>query len=107
METRAKLSSQLATMEAATSREEEAVAKMNEEKMIRALNSNVKLGCLQSVFDKVVMVTALELETNLCEDGTFTITEKAPARAFSWLKASTNAFTIKNLLRHCTMLNGH
>ena len=66
METRAKLSSQLATMGAATSREEEAVAKMNEEKMIRALNSNVKLGCLQSVFDKVVM--ALELETNLCED---------------------------------------
>ena len=68
METRAKLSSQLATMEAATSREEEAVAKMNEEKMIRALNSNVKLGCLQSVFDKVVMVTALELEMNLCKD---------------------------------------
>ena len=67
METRAKLSSQLATMEAATSREEEAVAKMNEEKMIRALNSNVKLGCLQSVFDKVVMVTAFDLETNLCE----------------------------------------
>ena len=68
VETRAKLSSQLATMEAATSREEEAVAKMNEEKMIRALNSNVKLGCLQSVFDKVVMVTALELEMNLCKD---------------------------------------
>ena len=56
METRAKLASQLATMEAATSREEEAVTKMNEEKMIRALNSNVKLGCLQSVFDKVVIV---------------------------------------------------
>ena len=56
METRTKLASQLATMEAATSREEEAVTKMNEEKMIRALNSNVKLGCLQSVFDKVVIV---------------------------------------------------
>ena len=54
METRTKLASQLATMEAATCREEEAVTKMNEEKMIRALNSNVKLGCLQSVFDKVV-----------------------------------------------------
>ena len=29
-----------------------------------------------------------------------TITEKAPTRAFSWLKAPTNAFTIKTLLRH-------
>ena len=30
----------------------------------------------------------------------FTITEKAPARAFSWLKAATTAFTFKTLLRH-------
>ena len=30
----------------------------------------------------------------------FTITEKAPTRAFSWLKASTTAFTFKTLLRH-------
>ena len=30
-----------------------------------------------------------------CED--FTITEKAPTRAFSWLKVSTDAFTFKNL----------
>ena len=27
----------------------------------------------------------------------FTITEKAPTRAFSWLKASTSAFTFKTL----------
>ena len=27
----------------------------------------------------------------------FTITEKAPNRAFSWLKASTSAFTFKTL----------
>ena len=26
--------------------------------------------------------------------------EKAPNRAFSWLKAATAAFTFKNLLRH-------
>ena len=26
--------------------------------------------------------------------------EKAPARAFSWLKAATTAFTFKTLLRH-------
>ena len=30
----------------------------------------------------------------------FTITEKAPTRAFSWLKAATSAFTFKTLLRH-------
>ena len=30
-----------------------------------------------------------------------TITEKAPSRAFSWLKAPTSAFTFKTLLRHC------
>ena len=28
----------------------------------------------------------------------FTITEKAPTRAFSWLKAPTSAFTFKTLL---------
>ena len=30
----------------------------------------------------------------------FVITEKAPTRAFSWLKADTTAFTFKTLLRH-------
>ena len=35
----------------------------------------------------------------------FTITEKDPTRAFSWLKAPTSAFTFKTLLRHG--LNGH
>ena len=29
-----------------------------------------------------------------------TITEKAPTRAFTWLKAPTSAFTFKTLLRH-------
>ena len=29
-----------------------------------------------------------------------TITEKAPTRAFSWLKAATTAFTFNTLLRH-------
>ena len=31
--------------------------------------------------------------------GSCTITEKAPTRAFSWLKAPTSAFTFKTLLR--------
>ena len=30
----------------------------------------------------------------------YVITEKAPTRAFSWLKAATTAFTFKTLLRH-------
>ena len=30
----------------------------------------------------------------------FSITENAPTRAFSWLKAPTSAFTFKTLLRH-------
>ena len=30
----------------------------------------------------------------------FTIMEKNPARAFSWLKVPTSAFTFKTLLRH-------
>ena len=37
----------------------------------------------------------LELATNLRED--FTITEKAPLRAFSLLKLTTGAFTFKTL----------
>ena len=30
----------------------------------------------------------------------FTITEKAPTKAFCWLKAPTSTFTFKTLLRH-------
>ena len=30
----------------------------------------------------------------------FSITEKAPTRAFSWLNAASTAFTFKTLLRH-------
>ena len=30
----------------------------------------------------------------------FVITEKAPTRAFSWLKAATTAFTFKTISRH-------
>ena len=37
----------------------------------------------------------VELQTNLRED--FTITDKAPTRAFSCLKAPTSAFTFKTL----------
>ena len=43
-------------------------------------------------------VFSTELETNLCEF--FTIMEKSPTMAFSWMKAATTAFKFKNLLRH-------
>ena len=43
-------------------------------------------------------VLQLELQTNVRE--VFTITEKDPTRAFSWLKAATIVFTLKALLRH-------
>ena len=42
----------------------------------------------------------LKLQTKVRKD--FTITKKAPIRAFSWLKAATTTFTFKNLLRHYT-----
>ena len=38
----------------------------------------------------------VELQTKVRED--FTITEKAPTRAFPWLKAPTSIFTFKTLL---------
>ena len=40
----------------------------------------------------------LELKANFRK--VFTITEKAPTRAFSWLKGPINTFTFKNLWRH-------
>ena len=42
--------------------------------------------------------SVLELETKVLED--FTITKKAPTRAFSLLIVPTRAYTFKNLLRH-------
>ena len=42
--------------------------------------------------------SVLELETKVHED--FTITEKAPTKASSWLIAPISVFTLKNLLRH-------
>ena len=49
-------------------------------------------------------VLVYSLKRRLSED--FTITEKAPTRAFSWLKVPTSAFTLMTLLRHYAMLNG-
>ena len=43
----------------------------------------------------VSLVELLTINRQSC-----TITEKAPTWAFSWLKATTTAFTFKTLLRH-------
>ena len=43
----------------------------------------------------------IDLQTKVAENyQSFTITEKAPTRAFCWLKAPTTAFILKTLLRH-------
>ena len=42
----------------------------------------------------------LELETKVHPIRRFVITEKAPTRAFYWLKEATTAFTFRTLLRH-------
>ena len=47
----------------------------------------------------------VELEMKVCED--FIITNFQLVRAFSLLKVSTSAFTLKNLLRHYTRLIKH
>ena len=49
---------------------------------------------LRESFHDIVLTSAVKRSIG------FTITEKAPTRAFSWLKAATTAFTFKTLLRH-------
>ena len=49
-----------------------------------------------------LQVTHCSLDTSASKSSIrmFVITEKAPTRAFSWLKAATTAFTFKTLLRY-------
>ena len=52
-------------------------------------------------------VSSSELETNLCEVWSFTITENFPSRAFCWLKVPTSTFTFKTqLLRQYAKITG-
>ena len=51
-------------------------------------------------FKAKVQTSALMLNEGPHSTQSFVITEKAPNRAFSWLKAATTAFTFKTLLRH-------
>ena len=52
-------------------------------------------------------VLAVEQETNLRKVWSFTIMEKVPSRAFSWLKASTSTFKFKTLSTLQTNLTVH
>ena len=45
-----------------------------------------------------ILLSTLLLQTKAIRR--FVITQKAPTRTFSWLKAATTAFTFKTLLRH-------
>ena len=56
------------------------------------LYSHIKIICHWT------MGWTLEIQTKSIRR--LVITEKAPTRAFSWLKAATTAFTFKTLLRH-------
>ena len=48
---------------------------------------------------------SVELQTKIRED--ITITEKAPIRAFSWLKVAISPFTFETLLRNCLNMPKH
>ena len=46
------------------------------------------------------MTTTVSTSASKSSIRRFVIAEKAPTRAFSWLKAASTAFTFKTLLRH-------
>ena len=50
--------------------------------------------------DTAASATPVQVSASKRSIRRFVITEKAPTRAFSWLKAATTAFTFKTLLRH-------
>ena len=64
------------------------------------------LNCLTVLTVNAVVLVWLKMKENTLVSASkssirrFVITEKAPTRAFSWLKAATTAFTFKTLLRH-------
>ena len=60
-------------------------------------------GDAQTIIIAFCYWLTVELQTNVRKD--FTITEKDPARAFTWLKVSTRAFTFKTPLNHYAKLN--
>ena len=56
------------------------------------------VGVTLDTLDKLIIRHDTTTAAN--DPSVFTITEKSPTRAFSWLKAPTSALTFKSLLRH-------
>ena len=63
--------------------------------------------CRQSYYGSVTfmesppfIIAAMHSSASISSIRRFVISEKAPTRAFSWLKMATTAFTFKTLLRH-------
>ena len=54
------------------------------------------VGVTLDTLDKLI----IRHDTAANDSSVFTITEKAPSRAFSWLKAPTRSLSFKSLLRH-------
>ena len=72
--------------------------------MLALLSSNISVSPVHSVPVSIVSIVPV-YPLVLCSapsvsQSFFIITEKAPTRAFPWLKAPTSAFTFKTLLRH-------
>ena len=58
------------------------------------------ISSTQPIPDHIVSGVSVSASASKSSIQRFVITEKAPTRAFSWLKAATTAFTFKTLLRH-------
>ena len=65
----------------------------SEKKSLARTLCSLQFSTFVQIFLSSIPKTAsgVELKTNLCKD--FTITEKAPTRAYNWTKVPTSAFT--------------
>ena len=68
--------------------------------MQSVLSDGVSYLILFSYIIPASLYVTLEVSASKSSIRRFVITEKAPTRAFSWLKAATTAFTFMKLLRH-------
>ena len=64
---------------------------------IETLKANFPPATRLSLVSTVQFVATLQANASKSSIRRFIITEKAPTRAFSWLKAATTAFTFKTL----------
>ena len=78
--------------------DEKTLSRLELDKKISATNKRTRL-----LDDAKAQYAHQLIQTNKAQASSirrFVITEKAPTRAFSWLKAATTAFTFKTLFRH-------